>query len=199
MKTVLRVIFLLILIGVFSTVFFFPISSQKIEDHPTKKIVTTIFPAYDFARTISKDTNAEISMLIKPGSDLHDYEPTPQDIINIKNADIFIYNGGESEAWVDRILKEVNQDNVVIVRMMDIIETSSEQTEIDEHIWTSPQNVIKISENIAQAFKNHTPEDSSTIQRNLDQFKSELESLDKNFKKLLAIKICAILFSMVRI
>ena len=90
MKTILRIILIFILIGAFSTIFFLPISSQT-QEKPTIKIVTTIFPAYDFARTITKDTNTSIELLIKPGVDLHSYEPNPQDIINIKESNIFIY------------------------------------------------------------------------------------------------------------
>ena len=152
MRSFLRILFVLILVGAFSTIFFLPLSSHDIEAEEAKKIVTTIFPAYDFARTISKDTNTEVKLLIKPGTDLHSYEPTPQDIISIKEADIFIYNGGESEAWVNDILKEVDQENTVILRMMDAVELKTEDasgedsTEYDEHIWTSPLNVIKISE-----------------------------------------------------
>ena len=198
MKTFLKVIFFLIIIAAFSTLFFLPVSEQVPETKQTK-IVTTIFPAYDFTRTISKDTNTEIKMLIKPGSDLHSYEPTPQDIIAIKESDIFIYNGGESESWLSNILDEIDQDNTVIVRMMDSVELQEEpidgilntnsneiktETEYDEHVWTSPKNVISISESIAQAIKNHSPDDSSVIQRNLDQFKDELNQLDKDFRKL---------------
>ena len=113
-----------------------------------------------------------------------------QDIISIKEADIFIYNGGESEAWVNDILKEVDQENTVILRMMDAVELKTEDasgedsTEYDEHIWTSPLNVIKISEAIAQAIKNHSPDDSSVVQRNLDEYKSQLETLDQDFRAL---------------
>ena len=60
------------------------------------KIVSTIFPGYDFARAIAGD-NADITMLIYPGSEIHSFEPSPQDIINIQDSDVFIYVGGESE------------------------------------------------------------------------------------------------------
>ena len=198
MKTILRIIFILALVGIFSTIFFFPISEQQPEQKEVK-IVTTIFPAYDFARTLSQDTNVNVSMLLKPGSDLHNYEPSPQDIIKIKEADIFIYNGGESESWINDILKEIDHDNVVTLRMMDAVELKEESTnnildnkeeetsepkEYDEHIWTNPKNAIKISEKIAQALINRSPDDTSVIQRNLDKFKEELDALHKDFKKL---------------
>lgn len=192
MKTVLRIAIILLSIGIFSTIFFFPLSDQ-IPEKPDIKIVTSIFPAYDFTRTLTKDTDVNIKLLIKPGTDLHSYEPTPQDIIDIKESNIFIYNGGESESWVKKILNELNIDTTVI-RMMDFVELKTEPSdnivniepdekanEYDEHIWTDPNNVIKISEAISQAIKNHSPDDTSVIQHNFDQFKTELELIDNDF------------------
>ena len=84
MKTFIKLIFILSLIGIFSTLFFLPINEQEPEKHEIK-VVATIFPAYDLARSISKDTDVQNKMLIQPGSDLHSYEPSPQDIVDIKN------------------------------------------------------------------------------------------------------------------
>ena len=78
------------------------------ESAPTLRVVATIFPQYDFARAIAGDTGAvELTMLLKPGAEAHTYEPTPQDIIAIRNADLFIYVGGESDAWVADILSSM--------------------------------------------------------------------------------------------
>jgi len=187
MKIFLRILFIAALIGLLSTAFFLPVDNQKVETKESIKIVTTIFPAYDFTRTISKGANVDIELLIKPGSDLHSYEPTPQDIIAIKEANIFIYNGGESEAWIEDISKEIDQENIAIVRMMDYVELKTEEDssdEYDEHIWTSPLNALKITESIAQAIKNLSPDDSSLIQHNLNEYKTELKALDQDFRTL---------------
>ena len=196
MKTLFKIIFILALIGVFSTLFFLPISSQQAEVEKTK-IVTTIFPAYDFSRTLSNNTEVDIKMLIKPGTDIHSYEPTPQDIISIKEADVFVYNGGESEAWVNKILDGINKDETVVVRMMDAVDlleentanivenkTDNEEKSYDEHIWTSPKNASKIADRIAQAIINRNPDDMSVIQHNLSKFKKALDELDQKFRKL---------------
>ena len=195
MKTFIKVIFILSLIGIFSTLFFLPINEQEPEKHEIK-VVATIFPAYDLARSISKDTDVQSKMLIQPGSDLHSYEPSPQDIVDIKNSDIFIYNGGESEEWVEKIISEINTANTIIIRMMDSVELKTEnkdgiiekeegeQEEYDEHIWTSPKNAIKIAKTIAQAFKNSNPDGTATYQRNLEQLTKEINELDKKFQRL---------------
>ena len=199
MKTALKVLFILALIGLFSTLFFMPISTQESDAMEKTKVVTTIFPAYDFTRALSADTNVDIKMLIKPGTDIHSYDPTPQDIASIKEADIFIYNGGESEEWVTKILDEIDKDNTVIVRMMDSVELKQEESsnvvekekhddeeesEYDEHIWTSPKNVQLISDSIAQALINRTPSDTSIIQHNLENYKADLGTLDNDFRQL---------------
>ncbi len=72
-----------------------------------KQIVETIFPLYDFAREIAGE-DAEVKMLLKPGAEVHSYEPTPQDIIAIQNCDVFLYIGGESDEWVRNVLSSVD-------------------------------------------------------------------------------------------
>ena len=84
-------------------------------------VVTTIFPYYDFARSVSKGT-CDVDMLLKPGSDVHSFEPTPSDILKIRNADLFIYNGGESDEWVDSILESLGDtDKPVVMKMTDYV------------------------------------------------------------------------------
>ena len=96
-------------------------------DLPDKiSIVTTIFPQYDFARQVAGD-NAEVTMLLGPGEETHTYEPTPQDIIDIQKADIFIYVGGESESWVDNILDSFDTKDMEIINMMDIVDVVEEE------------------------------------------------------------------------
>lgn len=124
-------------------------------------VVTTIFPYYDFARSVSKGT-CEVDMLLKPGSDVHFFEPTPSDILKIRNADLFIYNGGESDEWVDSILESLGDtDKPVVMKMTDYVKPLTEmdadhhaEDEEDEHIWTSLDNaktlVSKISDEVSK-------------------------------------------------
>lgn len=84
------------------------------------KIVTTLYAPYDFAVQIA-GSDADVSMLLSPGEESHSYDPTPQDIISIGECDLFIYNGGENEKWVDGVLESVG-DNVRVLRMMDVVD-----------------------------------------------------------------------------
>mgnify|MGYP002707239579 FL=1 len=101
-------------------------------------------------------------MLLKPGSDVHSFEPTPSDILKIRNADLFIYNGGESDEWVDSILESLGDtDKPVVMKMTDYVKSLTEmdadhhaEDEEDEHIWTSLDNaktlVSKISDEVSK-------------------------------------------------
>lgn len=91
-------------------------------------VVCTIFPQYDFVRQIAGD-RVELTMLIRPGGDVHYYEPTPQDIIDIYDCDLFIYVGGESDSWADRILESAAGDDLEVLSMMEYSGRIPEETE----------------------------------------------------------------------
>jgi zinc transport system substrate-binding protein len=99
-------------------------------------VVTTIFPPYDFTRAIVGNM-ADVAMLLPPASESHSYEPTPQDIIKIQNCDVFIYNGGDSDAWVDDVLASMDTSKMKIVKFIDCVEIVEEEIvegmEDDEH------------------------------------------------------------------
>jgi len=90
-------------------------------------VVSTSFPGYDFARAVTKNTNISTKMLVKPGAETHTYEPTPQDIIDIKNADMFVYVGGDSDTWVEKILKDVDTKKIHVVKLVDLVSTVEEE------------------------------------------------------------------------
>jgi len=124
-------------------------------------IITTIFAPYDFAREIGGD-KVNLTMLLPPASESHSFEPTPKDIIKIQNCNLFIYVGGESDKWVDKIIYSINNDKVKIVTLMDCVdvleeeivegmeeeEEESEEIAYDEHVWTSPKNAKLIVKKI---------------------------------------------------
>lgn len=169
----------------------FTACSYTAENNDKVKIVTTIFPPYDFARQICGE-NAEIVMLLQPGTESHTYDPTPQDILRIKNADIFIYNGGESEKWVDEVITSVDKSRTEIISMMEIADTLEEHHdsehsdthdvhEYDEHVWTSPKNAIKITESIYKAVCHKDSSNTETYTENKDKYVEKLTELDNAF------------------
>ena len=89
-------------------------------------IIAVNFPAFDFARSLTGE-EADVRLLLPPGSESHSYEPTPQDIIAIQNCDLFIYTGGESDSWIERILDSLGEDAPATLRMMDVVTVLAEE------------------------------------------------------------------------
>jgi zinc transport system substrate-binding protein len=89
-------------------------------------IVTTIFAPYDFARVITGG-QAELTLLLPPGAESHSFEPTPQDILKIENCDLFVYVGGESEMWVERILESTGLPPSKTLSLLDCVSVVEEE------------------------------------------------------------------------
>ena len=158
-------------------------------------IVTTNFPAYDFARAVAGD-QAQIKMLLKPGVDMHSYEPSPEDIIDIENCSLFIYTGGESDEWVEGILE--NTRNINTLRMMDAVkpvkeeivegmeseEEDKEEVEYDEHVWTSLRNAQLIIDAIQNKLSEIYPDERASFAQNSANYKTRLADLDQKFQSI---------------
>lgn len=159
-------------------------------------VVTTGFAAYDFARQLLGE-RGEAELLIPPGSETHSFEPTPKDIIDIQNCDLFIYTGGESEAWVADVLESVG-GGVRAVTLMDCVELLEEETvegmedphaghdhghgaEYDEHVWTSPRNAALICGKIAAALSEADPQGAESYAAALEDYCAQLDELDVAF------------------
>lgn len=168
-------------------------------------IVTTIFPQYDFTRQIVGE-HADVTMLLKPGAESHSFEPAPQDIKKIQNADLFIYTGGENDVWVDRILASMGDKKPKTLKLVDCVPVVTEEIvpgmeheheeeeeeeakhdhgedeiENDEHVWTSPKNAIKIVARIAQILEKEDSANASAYAANSAAYISKLRDLDKTF------------------
>ena len=114
---------LLLVVGLLA---FLVLNREKFEQKKYS-VVSTSFPGYDFARAVTKNTNISTKMLVKPGAETHTYEPTPQDIIDIKNADMFVYVGGDSDTWVEKILKDVDTKKTHVMKLIDLVSTVNEE------------------------------------------------------------------------
>jgi zinc transport system substrate-binding protein len=160
-------------------------------------VVTTIFPPYDFVREIAGD-RVNLTMLLPPGAESHSFEPTPQDIIRIQNCDIFIYVGGESDAWVERILDSIDMEGIEIITFMDCVdvveelivegmeeeeeEEEAEGPEYDEHVWTSPRNAQLIVQKIAGVLIERDAPNAAVYERNTAAYLAKLAELDAAFQ-----------------
>ena len=107
-------------------------SGYSSSDSGKLKIISTVFPPYDLARQIAGD-NAEISILLPPGSEIHNYEPSAKDMIAIRNCDIFLYIGGENEQWAEKLINSNDTENVTAVKLIDYVPTLSEDEDEHDH------------------------------------------------------------------
>jgi zinc transport system substrate-binding protein len=177
--------------------------SNNIQSGNEKTTITaTIFPPYDFVRAIAGGSQqapsdkVNLSMLLPPASESHSFEPTPKDIITIQNSDIFIYVGGESDEWVNRILESMDTSNMTIISLMDIVDVVEEEVvegmeeeeeeeegiAYDEHVWTSPQNAVRIVRYIASVLCTADIANADFYRQNADDYVAQLEKLDTDFK-----------------
>lgn len=161
-------------------------------------IMVTNFPCYDIARALTKDTNIEVKMLLKPGAEIHDFEPTPQDIINIQKSGMFIYVGGESDEWINDVLKDIDASSTKLIKLVDLVdlkeeeivegmeaeeEEDEEEEEYDEHVWTSPINMITMINNIKDDVINLDSSNKDKINTNASNYIKELETIDSKIKE----------------
>lgn len=98
---------------------------KETQDDGKLNIVATVFPAYDFARAAAGEL-AEVKLLLPPGMDSHSYEPTPADILAVQESDLFIYLGGDSDAWVETILSAAEPQGRIL-RMVDCVDLLAEE------------------------------------------------------------------------
>ena len=163
------------------------------------QIVTTLFPYYDFARAIAGD-RADVTLLLSPGREAHSFEPTPLDAVRIARADVFVYSGGESEAWVEDMLDAAGEDIGTVLCMMDYVDAreeefvegmqgaeedeDSDEIEYDEHVWTSPANAILLCEALCDGLCDADPANAEAYRANCAAYVAELDALDARFRAL---------------
>lgn len=169
------------------------------------KVVTTIFPEYDWAREIigDKASNVELTLLLGNGVDLHSYQPSIQDIAKISTADIFIYVGGESDGWVKDALKNATNKNMKVINLMETLgdklkaeevkegmqaeEEEDEhghhhhEVEFDEHVWLSLRFAKILTTEIANALCEKDAANAAAYKANLSAFAAKLDALDSKY------------------
>ena len=178
-------------------------------------IVTTIFPEYDWVKQIigDKADQTDITMLLDNGVDLHSYQPTADDIIKISTCDVFIYVGGESDEWVDNVLKEATNNEMVVINLLEVLgedvkmeevkegmqtdehehggdedhegedHDHEEEAEYDEHVWLSLKNAVKLCGFIAGKLGELDTENKDTYTANANAYTEKLNALDGEYRK----------------
>ncbi len=173
------------------------------------KVVTTIFPIYDWVREVAQDdVDINLDLLLDNGVDLHSYQPTAKDIMDISDCDIFIYVGGESDEWVDDTLAQADNKNMTVLDLMDILgdkakeeevkegmqeddheheegkeEEHEEGPEYDEHVWLSLKNTSLFVDKIAEALSKADPQHADAFKANSASYQEKLSALDTQYQQ----------------
>ena len=170
-------------------------------------IVTTIFPEYDWVREIlgEKADNAEITMPLDNGVDLHSYQPTADDIVKISDCDLFIYVGGESDEWVEDALRNAANGNMKVINLLEVLgdsvkteeivegmqeeehehedaEEHEHEEEADEHVWLSLKNAKMLVRVISKALQELDPDNKDIYAANADAYVKKLSALDAEYQ-----------------
>ena len=168
------------------------------------KVVTTIFPEYDWTREIlgNNPGKVELSLLLGKGVDLHSYQPSIQDIAKIATADIFVYVGGESDAWVEDALKNAANKNMKVINLLEVLgdkvkeeeikegmqaeeeeekDEGEEEAEYDEHVWLSLRNAKFLCGEIAAALCEKDSVNAASYKANLAAYSAKLDALDARY------------------
>ena len=147
-------------------------------------IATTIFPEYDWVKEIIKGAEGiEVKLLMKNGTDLHNYQPSADDVIEIINSDLFIYVGGESDEWVNDVLDEsknkaINLLDVLgekakeeeVIEGMQAEEEDEEESEYDEHVWLSINNAVIFVNEICKRLTDIDQSNAEIYRNNVESY-----------------------------
>lgn len=171
-------------------------------------IVTTIFPTYDYIREIlgEKADAASITVLANNGADLHNYQSTADDIIKISGCDMFVYVGGQSDSWVDDVLKQATNKDMVVVNLFDVLgenvkteeyvegmehdhdheheeeHEEEHEHEKDEHVWLSISNAKIICSYLADKLIQIDSENKNIYSTNVDSYLTKLDELNAQYE-----------------
>ena len=176
------------------------------------RIVTTIFPEYDWVRQIlgEKAGNAALTLLMDKGVDLHSFQPTAEDMVRIATCDLFIYVGGESDQWAEDALKEAVNREMAVVNLLEVLGDAAKEEErtegmqpertdtagdgagepegpeYDEHVWLSLRNAALFCRHIAQRLGEIDPENREVYADNAAAYTEKLAALDQSYRDMVS-------------
>lgn len=166
------------------------------------QVVTTLFPLYDFARTIGGD-KAQVTMLLPPGVEPHTFEPKPEDMIRVSRAGLFIYTSRYMEPWAEKIITGIDSRNLRVVNAgvrvsyragareddhggKEVSDHDQGQKGMDPHVWLDFVNASLMVDTILDGFIAADPVNGSRYRQNAEALKTRLSALDLNYRNTLA-------------
>lgn len=152
------------------------------------KVVTTFTIIQDIAQNVAGDA-AVVESITKPGAEIHDYQPTPKDIVKAQKADLILWNGLNLERWFERFFNELRNVPAVVVTEgitpMPIREGAYKNNP-NPHAWMSPNNALIYIENIRKALVEHDPDNAAIYNQNAARYAEQIKQLDAPLRARLA-------------
>lgn len=152
------------------------------------KVVTTFTVIQDIAQNVAGDV-ATVESITKPGAEIHEYEPTPKDIVKAQSADLILWNGLNLERWFERFFQNIKDKPAVVVTEgitpLSIYEGPYKDAP-NPHAWMSPSNALIYVENIKNALVKYDPQNADTYQKNAAAYAEKIKQLDKPLREKLA-------------
>lgn len=185
--------------AILSSSLFLSCKVKKMDTSDRVNIVCTIFPEYDWVRNIidtESDTKTTLTLLVKNGVDLHSYQPSATDMITLKNCDILMFVGGESDKWIYDTIENPTNQNMIKINLMEVLKNhikeeeivegmqteSKDELEYDEHVWLSIKNAKIICEYFTKTLISLVPENAREYQIRYEEYLKKLDAMDFSFK-----------------
>ena len=153
------------------------------------KVVTTFTVIQDIAQNVAGDA-ATVESITKPGAEIHEYEPTPKDIVKAQSADLILWNGLNLERWFERFFQNIKDKPAVVVTEgitpLSIYEGTYKDAP-NPHAWMSPSNALIYVENIKNALVKYDPQNADTYQKNAAAYAEKIKQLDKPLREKLSL------------
>lgn len=153
------------------------------------KVVTTFTVIQDIAQNVAGDA-ATVQSITKPGAEIHEYEPTPKDIVKAQSADLILWNGLNLERWFERFFQNIKDKPAVVVTEgitpLSIYEGPYKDAP-NPHAWMSPSNALIYVENIKNALVKYDPQNADTYQKNAAAYAEKIKQLDKPLREKLSL------------
>lgn len=182
--------------------------AEQSNENDKIKIVCASFPEYDWTRQIVGEENdhIQLTLIADNGMDIHNYQPSVEDMVEIDDCDLLIYNGGTSEQWIEDAVAD-NEKKPRMISMMELLEAdvveeeivdgmeeeedhahgeetdhATDDTEYDEHVWLSLKHAPKMVNEIVQAVMEMDAEQSAVYEANKNAYVEKLKSLDASYE-----------------
>lgn len=159
--------------------------TQPEPDAAGLRVYTSFWAMYDFTKTIAGEY-AQVENLVPPGVEPHEWEPSPEDMIKLEQADVFVYSGKGMESWCEKVLASLSNPDLIVVEAAKSVPEQMQEGSVDPHVWLDPENAGIQLEAIADALSQADPKNQVHYQTNLQAQQEKLAALDQAYRDTLA-------------